>query len=182
MAADEPLIATLSSGPGAGKSTTAAALFSRFKQNGVNCEFVHEVAKDFTWENRQFALGHQAYLIAKQLRNYDRLYGQVDLIITDTSPLLAGIYAPRDMRGREEFLAWVEQDWAERKTIDFFLNRDPHVRPYNEAGRRQTFAEAQALDDRIKALPTTLRYVQVDMLHMSHVDTLEERILSCLPH
>lgn len=38
------------SGPGAGKSTLAAATFAKLKMLGVNCELVTEFAKDKTWE------------------------------------------------------------------------------------------------------------------------------------
>jgi nicotinamide riboside kinase len=180
MPASEPLIAALYGGPGTGKSTTTAELFARFKRNGVNCEYVHEVAKDFTWENREFALSHQPYLITKQLRNYDRLYGKVDLILTDTSPMLASIYAHPDLRGRGTFLDWIEEDWEARNTLDIFLKRDPH-REYNPHGRSQTKEEAELLDDEIENLNVRFRYVPVDMQNGTHVGYIEEIISKCLP-
>lgn len=181
MPASEPLIAALYGGPGAGKSTTAAALFASLKFRGVNCELVHEVAKDFTWEDRTFALQHQAYLMAKQIRNYDRLYGKVDLIITDTSPRLASVYANGLMRARAPFLRWIDADWNERKTLDIFLRRDP-TREYNPHGRRQTKLDAEALDVAIlKAVPEAW-IVTVENETGAHVHKIEKEILECLPH
>lgn len=145
----EPLILSLYGGPGTGKSTTAALLFGRAKQEGINAELVPEYAKDMTWEQRMFALSHQPYLMAKQLRNYDRLYGKVDLIVTDTSPLLANIYMDRGMRASWQFLAWVEADWNSRRTLNVFLERDPD-RPYNTAGRSQDEQQAKAIDMQIR--------------------------------
>ena len=39
-------------GPGSGKSTMAAAIFSRLKWKDVNCELVTEFAKDFRLRNQ----------------------------------------------------------------------------------------------------------------------------------
>lgn len=39
-------------GPGVGKSTTAAYVFSEMKRMGLSVEYVPEVAKDFVWEDR----------------------------------------------------------------------------------------------------------------------------------
>lgn len=46
------------SGPGAGKSTLAAYVFSKLKMMGVNCELVSEFAKDKVWEKNNEALSN----------------------------------------------------------------------------------------------------------------------------
>lgn len=174
---DDPLIVAMVGGPGVGKSTTAAAVFARLKNEGVNCELVHEVAKDLTWEERHFALGHQALIIAKQLRNYDRLYGKVDCIVTDTSPLLAHVYAPSDMKARPQFLDYVTEDWRQRRTFDAILGRDPS-RPYNTAGRRQSEQAAIELDRQINKLvpwPLNTWQVWVEKDSGKHVDIIVEQ-------
>ena len=44
-------------GPGCGKSTTAAELFAKMKKANYKVELVHEVAKDFIWEEAQHLFG-----------------------------------------------------------------------------------------------------------------------------
>lgn len=182
-----PLIVSLYAGPGTGKSTTSALVFGALKQAGHNVEFVPEVAKDFTWEKRWATLGQQSYVIAKQLRNYDRLNGQVDAIVTDTSPLLGLIYGDPAAHSSPEafhhFTNWLKADWAGRRTLNVFLTRDPD-RGYNPAGRSQTEKEALALDDRIRglldALSVPLMDVSMDKDNNTHVDEIVEEVELCL--
>lgn len=148
-----PLIVSLYGGPGVGKSTVAALVFGALKQAGVNCEFVSEIAKGFTWEERWQTLGHQPYVIAKQLRDYDRLTGKVDCIVTDTSSLLGLIYG-RDLHPPEvtrAFQDWIVADWKARRTLNVYLQR-PDIAGYEESGRYQTEAEARVIDGRIEQM------------------------------
>ena len=46
------IIVNLFGGPGTGKSTGAAYIFSQLKLAGIDCEFVSEFAKDKVWERR----------------------------------------------------------------------------------------------------------------------------------
>lgn len=141
-----PLIVVLYGGPGTGKSTTAAGLFASLKIRGVNCELVHEVAKDFVWEGRTVALASQSYIIAKQMFHMDRMGDQVDVIVTDTSTLYALIYGENLM---PEFTDWVIADYKARNTLNIFLERNPSG-TYSTAGRYQSKEEAVACDGQIK--------------------------------
>lgn len=148
-----PLIAVLYGGPGTGKSTTAAGLFADLKMRGVNCELVHEVAKDFVWEKRATALSHQPYIIAKQMFHMDRLGDQVDVIVTDTSTLYALIYGEKLLT---EFKEWVIADYKARRTLNIFLDRNPS-RPYSTEGRYQSKEEAEACDGQIRSMLDSIR-------------------------
>ena len=44
------LVINLFSGPGVGKSTTAAMVFAKLKMNGVDCEMALEFAKEKVWD------------------------------------------------------------------------------------------------------------------------------------
>ena len=46
MKKKDTLIINLIGGPGSGKSTTAAGLFYKLKQMGIDCEMALEFAKD----------------------------------------------------------------------------------------------------------------------------------------
>lgn len=139
------LVVNIFAGPGTGKSTTAAGLFALSKQEGVNCEIVHEFAKDLTWEKRQGALAFQPYVLGKQAYHVHRLLGQVDVIITDSPILLCGlIYGSNHHVGAlalDIFNSW--------NTYNVFLTRNRHAHKYNPAGRNQTEQEAVELDERI---------------------------------
>lgn len=49
------LIVNLYGGPGTGKSTGAAYIFSKLKMDGIDAEYVTEFAKDKVWEGSQEA-------------------------------------------------------------------------------------------------------------------------------
>ena len=61
------IVVNLFAGPGSGKSTTCAGVFSKLKLAGVNCEMALEYAKDKVWENSLDVLDDQIYVFGKQL-------------------------------------------------------------------------------------------------------------------
>jgi hypothetical protein len=132
------VLVNLFGAPGAGKSTTATGVFSEIKRLGVNAEYVPEVAKDFTWEERAKSLTFQAYVHAKQLRNIERLIGKVDVIITDSPPLLSAFYGRYYGVGYpDSFFKWVQDCHTQylQPALHYYLRR---VKTYNTAGRNQT--------------------------------------------
>lgn len=135
-------------GPGTGKSTTAALVFGQLKQHGLNAELVTEYAKDLTWEKRFNALAYQPYMAGKQMWRMERLEGQVDVAVSDTSPLLSMIYG-KDLH--EGFCDWLSDDYRSHPTLNFMLMRDLE-RTYNPQGRNQTEEEARALDQAIRQM------------------------------
>lgn len=171
----ETLLVTLFGGPGTGKSTSSALAFGELKQRGYNVEQAHEYAKDLTWEKAFGKLGYQPYVTAKQLWRYERLEGQVDAIITDTSPLLALIYGKEENGVTEPFRDWIVNDFHSRNTLNIYLDRDPS-RAYNLSGRNQTESEAKALDSLIQQLlhneAIDFYNLTVDKNGNSHVDEI----------
>ena len=104
----------------------------------MNCELATEYAKDVVWEGRDYLLGDQIYLFAKQNRKLVRLYGKVDVIVTD-SPLLFAFYYSQN----EHLLALVQQEMARAEQMHIMLRR---IKPYESAGRYQNEEEAKAID------------------------------------
>lgn len=139
----DTIIVNLYGGPGTGKSTGAAYIFSMLKMTGVDAEYVTEFAKDKAWEGNQEVFKCQFYITGKQAYRIARCFGKVDVIVTDSPIRLGKIYA--DMIGRTQLgLACIEDaDFYSVNSIDIFLKR---VKPYNPNGRNQTEAESKEID------------------------------------
>jgi tRNA uridine 5-carbamoylmethylation protein Kti12 len=131
-------------GPGAGKSTTAAGLFSLMKQQGISCELAHETAKIFTWEERKKALACQPYIFGKQLMQIERLVGQVDFVISDSPLLLSAHYSAKYYP--ESWINAVKDIYNNFDNINFLLMRE---KEYVPIGRNQTKEEAIVIDQDI---------------------------------
>lgn len=127
-------------GPGAGKSTTAAGVFSVMKSYGIRAELVTEVAKDATWEGHSFLLSQQVSLFAEQLRRQTRLIGKRDVLVTDSPILLPALVYNTEWQHLAP-LAW--EAWHKFENINFFIRR---VKPYDNEGRNETEEEAHAKD------------------------------------
>ena len=144
------LIVNLYGGPGTGKSSGAAYIFSELKMAGIDAEYVTEFAKDKVWENNTEAFKCQFYISGKQSFRISRCFGKVDVIITDSPIVLGKIYA--DLIGRPQLgLACLEEadQYPAGSTLEIFLNR---VKPYNTNGRNQTEEEAKKIDATVKKL------------------------------
>ena len=139
----ETLVVNLYGGPGCGKSTGAAYLFSKLKMAGVDAEYVTEFAKDKVWESNQEAFKCQFYISGKQVFKISRCFGKVDVIITDSPIMLGKVYADRNglpLLGN----ACVEAARKyENNTLNVILQR---VKPYNQNGRNQSEDEAKNID------------------------------------
>lgn len=135
-------------GPGAGKSTLAAALFSRMKRLRYKVELVTEVAKDLTYEEAWTHLGNQLKVLADQNFRLARLEGKAEWAITDSPLPLSLIYC------KPGELSWlrpiVRQLWGHYDNLPFILQRTKAV--YQDFGRNETENQAKALDTEIHEL------------------------------
>jgi len=143
--ANSPLVVNFFAGPGAGKSTLAAALFATLKWRGVLCELVCEYAKDKVWEEQHGILQNGYYVFGKQLQRQLRLLGKVDVIITD-APILLSIAYNTDNRA---FQAAVFTEFERFRNLNFFVKR---VKPYVQVGRYQDEDGARRVDDDVLAV------------------------------
>jgi len=164
------VVVNLYGGPGTGKSTAAAAVFAALKQKGINCELATEYAKDVVWEGRDYLLSDQIYLFAKQNRKLARLYGKVQVIVTD-SPLLFCYY----YSGNEHILALIQEEMLRAIQIHVMLRR---IKPYIASGRYQTEEEARTIDKALRRMLDTLSmsYHEVDA-NAAAVEKIIELIL-----
>ena len=164
----KPIVVNLFAGPGAGKSTAAAYIFSQLKMRGVNCELITEFAKDKTWEKNYSALRCQEYVFGKQSYKMDRCRDQVDVIITD-SPLPLGIFYNQNPVLGRHYESLVMDVFNTYDNLNFFINRK---KPYNPVGRNQTEEEAKEIDERIKTFcqQHDISYLIKDGTELGYVD------------
>ena len=142
----DTIIVNLFGAPGAGKSTMASQVFSELKTLGVNAELVNEYAKAKVWDESVQHFKNQMYIVAKQSFYLSRVYGKVDVIVTD-SPILLGLYYCRDMPFHSEHLDHVWKDiHAQYDNMNYLLHR---VKDYNPIGRFQNEEASNALGNRL---------------------------------
>ena len=137
------LVINLFAGPGAGKSTLAATIFSKLKTKGISCELALEFAKDLVWEQRFETIKDQIYIFGKQYHRLHRLLGKVEVIITDSPILLSSIY---DEEKRKELENLILSEFRRMNTLNFFIIRN---KPYDTKGRYQTEKESIKKDKEI---------------------------------
>lgn len=134
-------------GPGVGKSSLAAEVFSRLKGHNIDCELVIEHAKILTWSKRQGELACQPYVFGKQLKMMHVLKGQVDFVVTDSPLLLSAFYSANNWP--MSFKQSVIDIFNGYNNINYRLTR---TKPYNPNGRNQTLDEAVQIDYDVKTM------------------------------
>lgn len=163
-------IIALWGGPGAGKSTTCAAVFAELKHRGFNTEMNREYVKDWVWEERKIRDGDQVYITAKTARKEAQyIRNGLDFIVTD-SPLALTVYYGNIYDKYEQQHQACKQIIKQHhqlcidhgyKVDHFLLTR---VKAYNPLGRYQTEEQARAMDGEIKAFLAAypIKYTEVD--------------------
>ena len=141
------IVIDLISGPGTGKTLTAALLFAHLKLEGKIVEYVNEYAKKLVWLQNFEALNDQYLVSMKQYRLFDAIRGKVEFIVTDAS-LLHGLYYNTYYKENVSNVEKTEQKILEYyhsfEHINIFLERGEY--PYEQAGRYQSESEARTID------------------------------------
>ena len=117
-------------GPGAGKTTTAAGLFSILRHKGnCNLELVTEFATDLCFEQARENLKDQTYLLGNQFHRLWRAEKVgVDVVITDAPIGLNKIYGQLYKQTyMDEMDALVAKLNAQHEQIDILMHRDPQA-------------------------------------------------------
>jgi predicted ATPase len=142
------IVVNLYGGPGAGKTTVSADLFARLKKSYVSSELVREYVKDWVWEGRSINPFDQVYILAKQSRKEQILYGKVDVVITDSPIWLVPMY--EQLYGSKPHICQQIVDKfakeAEAKGVTYLHVLVVREHAYDTEGRYQTEVEAKKLD------------------------------------
>lgn len=168
------IVVNLYAGPGSGKSTTCAGVFSKLKLAGVNCEMALEYAKDKVWEKSFNVLENQIYVFGKQLHKLWRLKDQVDVVITDSPLLMSLLYYSGDC---DSFRRLVVDQYNSFDNVNYFIKRDG---TYNPKGRMQTKEESEELDRKLNKIldDHSIDYMEVNK--QEAIDLITKDILNIL--
>lgn len=153
-------VINLFSGPGTGKSTTAAGLFYKMKSKGYKVELVTEFAKDLVYQESFFRLKDQLMILARQNHKLWVLRDKVDYAIVDSPLLLSQHYFQNNGDYSEKlFKNFVLDTYNRYDNLNIFLKRNIKEHPYQQYGRSQTLEEAIEVDKSIKGI---LKEVKAD--------------------
>lgn len=135
-------------GPGSGKSTTAAWLFSELKTKNIPIELSIEYVKKWAYLKREVRPFDQIYLFGKQLQTEYLFLSSGKNIVTDSPPLLAAIYSdiyfPEMGFGKQ--ITEIDNYYTkEFPSLNIFLERKD--KPYDPTGRYQSHEQAKQIDE-----------------------------------
>jgi hypothetical protein len=144
-------------GPGIGKSTQSAELFTLMKKNHMDVELTYEFPKIIAWEENYSTIKDQFFVTASQHRNISRLYGKVKYIIVDSPIILGTVY--KDIYNSEpeypatfydeSFDSFILNLFKKYNNFNVLLTRDDST--FNQNGRFQNLSESKKIDESIES-------------------------------
>lgn len=146
--AKETIVINLLGEPGVGKTKAMAEIFAKLKAKGIDAEMVSEFAKELVYENRGETMKDEQYIYAKQAHRLFRVYGKVDVIVTDRPLILTIIY--NNLYGKKSAAldALVLEEFNSYNNINYYLHRTEHE--YQHNGRLQDETEAQQINNYLR--------------------------------
>ena len=137
-------------GPAAGKSVSAAFLFSKLKLDGKTCQYVNEYAKDCVYQGRLSLIKNdQLYLLAKQNHKLKmlELSKQAQFAIVDSPLILSCIYGKWNNSITDNFIKLTLEIFNGYENVNFFIKRNSN---FEQSGRIHNIVDAQNIDKMIK--------------------------------
>lgn len=165
--------------PSCGKSTTAAKLFSKLKDMGLNTELVTEFCKAWAIDKREITPYSQFYFFGKQSYAESRLFNKVDFIVTDSPVLLSAFY--QEYYNSDCSLSYPCKEFYRKvaydgiKVLNFYL---PRKKKYVSAGRYQSEKESDEVAVRLKEwiLKEGYPYMTLDCEDEDRVNVIMEKL------
>ena len=168
------VVVNLFGGPGSGKSTTCAGVFSKLKLAGLNCEMSLEYVKDKIWENSLNVLDDQIYVFGKQFHRLNCLKDKADVIITD-SPILLSIIYNKEMSNYLDDL--IVEQFRKFNNLNYYLVRDES---FNQTGRIHNLEESVEKDNQIKIMLNEYNISYTTVYKNNSVDTIIDDVMKAV--
>lgn len=138
-------------GPGSGKSTCAAYLFSKLKQKKYKVEFCIEAIKNWAYIGRKTKSFDQLFIFGQQLHSEDLIFQSGLHSVTDSPLLMQTVYAIKYNFPAYKELIDISLKYEEvNPSINIFLNRGKI--PYETIGRYENYEQALEMDNKIKEM------------------------------
>lgn len=173
-------LVNLISGPGSGKTTMAALLFGELKMRGYNVEYVQEYAKKLIWLSDFDKLNNQYLVTKKQIELFEKIAGNVEIIITDAC-ILHGLYYNRynenNVSNVEKTEKLIIDSFNKFRNINIFIERGNFR--YEKAGRLESEEEAKRIDMKLKEYLNILgiEYIEIKS-DRNNVNQMREYMIS----
>jgi nicotinamide riboside kinase len=155
------IIVNLYGGPGCGKSTMAAEIFTQLKKQNIETELVSEFAKDLIVQFGNDALSHQFYVTGNQAYRIWAAAQRMEVVVVDSPILLGPVY---DQRNSIPFKELCLEYHNEFTNINLWLPRRHNHHLMNS--RVHSLTQSISLDNRIHRL---LEEMKVDLIDLSEV-------------
>lgn len=139
------LVVNVFGGPGVGKTTTAARIFTALKMRAIDSELIDEVARTCIQTGQLGALEIQPYLFGQSLYRLKTTARNTDVVIMDAPLLLNPIYDKRQSPGLRA-LCWEEHQLF--PNLNIVLDRPNHVK-HSMVGRIHDLDQSENLHNDI---------------------------------
>ncbi len=137
-------------GPGVGKSTLAAEIFTHFKKQNKQIELVQEWAKLFAYAGRRPTIWDQVEGFSRQLRTEEKLLRAGVWVVTDSPLTLQAFYSSAIDSAIGTGLLYASAKFdIEFPAIGLFVDRQVK---YDPTGRFESLTAAEEIDEQLRNL------------------------------
>jgi len=161
-------VVNIFAGPGAGKSTLSALLYSELKRQHVEVEYVNEYPKQLVYEENVLSLQNQILVFATQHHRIWTAARHNQIVITDSPILLSTLYNPDTSETFKDLILEMHNKFT---NLNIVLKRVDSF--HSMTGRIHSLRESIELDGQIRHL---LQDHQMDYLEFDpqqdHIEPL----------
>lgn len=167
-------VINLFGGPGCGKSTLAAKLYSELKQQHIEVEYVNEYPKQLVYEENVLSLQNQILVFATQHHRIWTAARHNQIVITDSPILLSTVYNPQTSVYLRQLIIEMHHQFT---NFNILLTRVPSF--HSMTGRIHSLQQSAELDQHIEEVLTS---IEADYLPFHPQTDSIDRLLTLIKH